>query len=86
MSKFSNYQLVHDLIKAFKQLAPGQGEDVITEIEDFCKGYREGKAEVWDEMLSLDVEKVIGDVSGKTLAATMTAMKIKPGHLNRGRA
>jgi len=37
-------------------------------------------------MLSLDVEKVIGDVSGKTLAATMTAMKIKPGHLNRGRA
>ena len=86
MRKFSQYQLVHDLIKAFKKLAPGQGENVVAEIEDFCKGYRDDKAEVWDEMLALDVEKVIGDAAGATLAATMTDMKIKPGHLCKARA
>jgi hypothetical protein len=41
---------------------------------------------VWKELLSLDVERVIGEASGATLAETMTHAKIKPGHFNRGRA
>jgi hypothetical protein len=84
--RFSRYRLVHDFIVAFEKLAPGQGEKVVAEIEDFCKGYRDGKAEVWAEMLALNVEKVIGDAAGATLAATMTDMKIKPGHFCKGRA
>jgi glycosyltransferase involved in cell wall biosynthesis len=83
--RFSNHKLVHDFIVAFKKLA-GNREDVVTEMEDFCKGYRDAKAEVWSELLALDVEKVLGTAGGTTLAATITHMKIKHGHLNKARA
>jgi hypothetical protein len=83
--QFSSYRLVHDFIVAFKKLTEGR-ENVIEEMEDFCKGYRDGKAEVWMEMLALDVEKVLGTAGGDTLAATMTHMKIKHGHFCKGRA
>jgi len=86
LRKFSRYQLVHDFIKAFKAMPPGHGDDVVSELEDFCQGYRDSRSEVWKELLSLDVEKVIGEASGATLAETMTHAKIKPGHFNRGRA
>jgi glycosyltransferase involved in cell wall biosynthesis len=83
--RFSNHKLIHDFIVAFKKL-PGDRSDVVTELEDFCKGYRDGEAEAWSELLALDVEKVLGTASGITLAATMTHMKIKHGHLNKARA
>lgn len=82
--KFSQYRLVHDFIVAFKRLTCDR-ENVIQEMEDFCRGYREGKAEVWAEMLQLDVEKVIDNAAGVTLAATMNYLKIKPGCPNKGR-
>ena len=82
--RFSNYQLIHDFIVAFKKLT-GNREDVVTELEDFCKGYREGKAEVWVELLALDVEKVMGNAGAAALIATMNHMKIKHGHLNKAR-
>ena len=83
--RFSNHKLIHDFIVAFKKL-PGDRSDVVTELEDFCKGYRDGKAEVWAELLALDVEQVLGQAGGTTLIETMNDMKIRPGHFNRGRA
>jgi hypothetical protein len=83
--QFSRYRLVHDLIVAFKRLTEDR-ENVVTEIEDFCKGYREGRAEVWVELLALDVEQVCGRASASTLAETMTHMKIKHGHTSKARA
>ena len=83
--RFSTHKLVHDFIVAFKKLA-GDRSDVVTELEDFCKGYRDGKAEVWAEMLALDVEKVLGQAGGSTLIETMNDMRIKPGHFCKGRA
>lgn len=84
-NQFSNHRLVHDFIVAFKKLTEDR-EPVIQELEDFCQGYRDGKAEVWMEMLAIDVEKVIGETAGATLAATMTDMHIKPGHFCKGRS
>ena len=70
---------------AFFRCLVRTSEDVVTELEDFCKGYREGKAEVWVELLALDVEKVMGNAGAAALIATMNHMKIKHGHLNKAR-
>ena len=84
MSKFSQYQLVEDFIKAFHALAPGNGEHVIAELEEFCKGYREGKEDVWREVLWVDGEQVQSEVSAETLAETMTRLDVKPHRGKRG--
>ena len=77
MSKFSQYQLVEDFIKAFQALAPGNGEHVIAELEDFCKVYREGKEEAWRESLWVDGEQVLSAVSAGTLAEIMNDLQIR---------
>ena len=41
--KYSRYRCVHEFIVAFEKLAPGQCEKVIVELENICKGYRDGK-------------------------------------------
>jgi hypothetical protein len=84
--KYSRYRCVHEFIVAFEELAPGQGENVVAEMEDFCKGYRDGKEETWAEALDLNVERTNSEPTARTLAAVMTDMHIKPGHFCKARA
>ena len=78
MKRFARYRPVHDFIMACEPMDQDRRESVITEMESFCKGYRDGKEEFWKDMLGLDVEQVIGEFSSSTLAETMTDLDVLP--------
>ena len=88
MSKPSRFPLVRNFCEAFRNLAPGESEAVIEEMENLCQGYRIGKAEAEDEMFAAcDGEEVLlSETSGGTLAEMLNAAQCRPYFVNRGRA
>jgi hypothetical protein len=84
MPKLSTIPSVDRFFREFVRLTPEESAQAIAECEDFCRGYREGKAdaesEVWQD--SDGVPQVLGEVSGATLAETMNYLGVRL----RGRA
>ena len=79
MRKPSHFPIVNAFIVAFRQLVPGEGEAVVAEVEDFCRGYRDGKEEAERELFSASEgePRVLSEVSGRTLAETMNDLQIR---------
>ena len=82
--KPSRLACVCEFIVAFEMLPLDDRETAMREMRDFFDGYEEGRDEVFQ--ISEGEPRVLGEASGETLAATLTEMGVKPGHLNRGQA
>lgn len=84
MKRLARYRPVHDFILACEPMDPDRREKVVTEMESFCKGYRDGKEEAWNDLVGLDVEQVIGEFSGAALAGIMTDLHVQPHRGKQG--
>jgi hypothetical protein len=84
MPKLSTIPSVERFFREFAQLTPEESAQAIAECEDFCRGYREGKAEaeagVWQD--SDGAPQVLGEASSATLAETTNYLVAR----QRGRA
>ena len=84
MPKLSTIPSVERFFREFARLTPEESAQAIAECEEFCRGYREGKAKAEEETWrdSDGVPQVLCEVSGATLAETMNYLVAR----QRGRA